>query len=74
MKVTKAMQEVRCESGKLHFMLNSQGLIEVKCPSCSSRLQERFGQRYVVFHYFDPKTGDLVTTREFRDARDLIKG
>ncbi len=73
-RVAKAMIEVRCVAGKLHFMLNSQGLIEITCPACARRLRERFGKRYVVFHYWDLQTGELVATREFRDARDLLKG
>ena len=74
MEIGKALTEARCEGGKLHFMVNRQGLIEVKCPACSARLRERFGKRYVVFHYWDPETGQFVGTRELRDARDLVEG
>ena len=74
MHVNKAMQEVRCDGGRLWFMLNSQGLIEVKCRYCAAVLSKKEGFRLVVFHYWNAQTGDLVATRQFRDARDLVGG
>jgi len=71
MEVTKARREFRCEGGRLWFMVNSQGLIEVKCRHCAARMSKDLGYRVVVLHYFDITSG-LVATKTFRDAADLL--
>ena len=71
MEVTKARCEFRCEGGRLWFMVNSQGLIEVKCRHCAARMSKELGYKVVVFHYFDIN-GGLVATKTFRDAAVLL--
>lgn len=55
--------ELRCDH-KLHGVLNSDGLLEVKCGStlCGSI------PGVVVLHLFDPLTGDMVDTKRFKDT------
>jgi hypothetical protein len=71
--VVKATVELRCGDGHLHGMVNSAGLLEVKCQKCASGMKGEVGYGVVVFHYFDLKTAQLVDTRVFRDVRELIK-
>lgn len=61
--------ELRCEF-KLHGILREDGLLEVKCPSklCASKLS--IGD--TVFHYFNPITGELVSSRAFSDPAKLF--
>lgn len=53
--------ELRCEHKKFGE-LTDDGYIEVKCPSkfCGA-------PGTVVIHRFDPLTGELITTKRFRD-------
>ena len=53
--------EIRCEHKKFGE-LTGDGYIEVKCPS---RFCGEPGT--VVLHRFDPLTGELITTKRFRD-------
>jgi hypothetical protein len=54
--------ELRCEH-KLHGVIHD-GLIEVKCKSalCGSR------SGVVIIHRFDPITGVLVDTKQYKDT------
>lgn len=72
MEVTKGRDECRCESGRLWFKVNSQGLVEVMCRYCSRRLKRDLGYRVVVFHYFDVSKRELVDTKVFRDSTELV--
>lgn len=59
------MQELRCTSKK-HGELNpDDGIIEVKCDSrfCKG------SPDVVVIHQFDSKTGELVSTKRYREIR-----
>lgn len=73
MGVTKAREEFRCESGRRHFGINKQGLIEVRCRYCARRLRKREGFRVVVFHYYDPLKREQMATVVFKDATELLK-
>ncbi len=73
MEVTKAQQEFRCESGRRHFGINKQGLIEVKCRYCARRMRRQMGYRVVVFHHYDPRKREPVATVVFKDATELLK-
>ena len=59
--------EVRC-TGKLLFIITDEGLWEVKCTSYKCGAQDGV----VVFHRFDPLTGELVKTMKYRDAKLLF--
>jgi hypothetical protein len=55
--------ELRCPN-KLHGVLTDDGYLEVKCRSraCGAAPGE-----VVVYHRFDPLTGDLQGTHRYRD-------
>jgi len=72
-EVTKAREEFRCEGGRLWFMVNSQGLIEVKCRHCAARMSKELGYKVVMYHYFDMNSG-LVESRTYKDATILLTG
>jgi len=59
--------EMRCNT--LHGIVKN-GLIEIKCHyiKCTK------GKAVNVFHYFDPKTGDLVDTKVYQDPVPKMKG
>lgn len=54
--------DLRCDNKKFGE-LTDDGYIEVKCPSkfCGA------ASGIVVLHRFDPLTGELITTKRFRD-------
>ena len=54
--------DVRCPS-RIHFTVNDDGLIEVKCRSkhCGA------GAGTVVIHQFDPMTRELVKTNRYQE-------
>lgn len=60
--------EMRCET--LKGMIRENGLIEIKCNfiKCTK------GKAVSVFHYFDPKTGELVDTKVFQDPAAKMRG
>ena len=60
--------ELRCEH-KLHGILISSGVLEVKCSStlCGKK------PGVVVLHRFDTNTGDLLETRRFKDTPSINK-
>lgn len=57
------MDELRCETGKLHGVMVSPGVIEFKCNSthCGA------GSGVVVLHRFDGLTGELISTDRFAE-------
>jgi len=71
-EVTKATTEVRCQGGRLHFMVNEQGLVEVRCRHCAARVSKELGYRVVVFHYFDIQRGKRVATKTYPVADDRL--
>lgn len=58
------MIAIRCGS-KTFGRITEQGLIEIKCSSrfCKDHPNE------VVFHEFDPKTGNLVRTKKYKEPK-----
>ena len=71
-EVSKATTEVRCEGGRLHFMVNAQGLVEVRCRHCAAKLSKELGYRVVVFHYFDIDQGRRVATKMYPVVNDRL--
>jgi hypothetical protein len=53
--------ELRCPHGDLFARL-VEGRIEVRCRS--TRCKE---PGTVVFHYYDPSTGEFIETKRYRD-------
>lgn len=54
--------EFRC-AGTLHGIMLPNGLFEVKCHhiKCTK------GKPGTLFHYIDPRTGEIVDTKMFQD-------
>lgn len=63
------MREIRCDF-KLHGILISDGVLEVKCSSalCGKK------PGVVVLHRFDVHTGNLIETKKFKDTPKINKG
>lgn len=59
--------ELRCDSKKFGE-LTEDGVLEVKCSSkfCGA------APAVVVLHRFDPLTGELLSTRRFRDPVPVV--
>lgn len=59
---------MRCDHA-LHGIINSDGLLEVKCRSsfCGRK------KGVVVIHRFDPLTGELVETKRYKDTPTINK-
>lgn len=57
------MQELRCEY-KLHGILIPDGFVEFKCSSALCGKQPGV----VVIHRFSIETGELVSTKKFKDT------
>lgn len=57
---------IRCPSRIVAKL--TDGRLEVKCSAkhCGA------GKGNVVFHYFDPLTGDLLETKTFREPSELF--
>lgn len=55
--------ELRCDS-KLHAILVRAGVVEVKCDSrfCGAE------RNVIVLHRFDAFTGELLSTKRYREA------
>jgi hypothetical protein len=62
------MQELRCEY-KLHGILMSDGFVEFKCSSALCGKEPGV----VVIHRFSIETGELVSTRRFKDTPKVNK-
>jgi len=67
------MQEYRCECGRFHFAANAEGVVRVACRYCAKSEAEKRGYKTIVFHFFDITTGELIDTKVFRDAKDLLQ-
>ncbi len=63
------MVQIRCES-KMWGELTADGYWEIKCPSkfCGA------APGIVVLHRFDPKNGELLETKRFRDPGPYSEG
>lgn len=60
--------DLRCDH-RLHGILKD-GLLEIKCRDRYCGATEGF----VVFHYFDPNTGQMKETRRFKDPAKRSEG
>jgi hypothetical protein len=60
--------DIRC-SHKMHGILVSKGVLEVKCDSrlCGA------GSGVVVLHQFDLETGSLIKTVRFKQPIEKVK-
>lgn len=61
--------ELRCPGNKKYADIDSNGYIEIKCQSrfCGAEIGE------VLLHCFSPFTGELITTKRFKDPQSSIK-
>jgi hypothetical protein len=55
--------DLRCDGGKKHGVLIDSGVLEVKCisPHCGAV------KGVVVLHRFDTMTGELLSTKRYKD-------
>ncbi len=60
------MTELRCDGGKLHGILTSRGVIEMKCnsPRCGASCD------VAVFHRFHAESGALLQTIQKKKIGD----